>query len=216
MRNLSLLIVILLALNFSCKQSRNEKLDLNSGWQFSQFQDTSWMSANVPGTVQTDLIRLKKIKDPFIGTNEDSIQWVSEKNWTYKKSFSVPDELLKLKKHYLKFDGLDTYALVYLNDSLILSANNAFRRWEIDISNCLKTNNELFVHFKNTDSVEITEASKLTYELPEAPRVYTRKPQFQYGWDWGPTIKTMGIWRDVNLISFDVLRLNETFLKTKL
>ena len=215
MRNLPLLIVILLALTFSCKQSRNEKLDLNSGWQFSQSQDTSWMSANVPGTVQTDLIRLKKIKDPFIGTNEDSIQWISEKNWTYKKSFSVPDELLTLKKHYLQFDGLDTYALVYLNDSLILSANNAFRRWEIDISNCLKPNNELFVHFKNTDSIEIIEANKLTYELPEAPRVYTRKPQFQYGWDWGPTIKTMGIWRDVNIISFDALRLNEAFLKTK-
>lgn len=215
MRTLFLIPLIVSAITFSCSSPGNDRLKLNTGWQFLQSGETHWMPATVPGTVQSDLINLKKIQDPLIGTNEDSVQWVSERNWVYKKNFTVPKSFLGRKKNYLQFEGLDTYASVYLNDSLILTANNAFRNWEVDVSNRIKENNELLVQFKNTDSAEIIERNHLEYELPEAPRVFTRKPQFQYGWDWGPKIKTMGIWKDVNIISFNVLRIRDAYLRTK-
>lgn len=199
----------------SCEETPNETRSLNADWQFSEARINHWQPAEVPGTVQADLLRLGKIPNPFLKNNEDSIQWVSERNWRYKKQFSVSEKTLKRTKHFLNFDGLDTYAEVFLNDSLILSANNAFRSWHVDVSNALKAENQLLVVLKSPDSIEKVEAGKLPYKLPEGTRVFSRKPQYQYGWDWAPTLKTMGIWRDVTLQSYDVARITDIFLQTQ-
>jgi len=199
----------------SCnKTSQNQTTTLNGAWEFTASEDLNWKLGTVPGTVQTDLLRLGEIPDPFKGNNEDSIQWVSDKDWQYKRAFTLSEETLQKKKHLLRFHGLDTYATVFLNDSLLLTANNAFRTWEVDVSELLKLENEIRIAFSATDSTEKIEANKLNYELPEAPRVFTRKPQFQYGWDWGPKIKTMGVWRDVLLRSYNNTDIEEVYIET--
>lgn len=209
-------IIFLLVFAFiSCEEAPNETISLNGDWQFSEAGKNDWKTAEVPGTVQADLLRLGEIPDPFLKNNEDSIQWISTKSWQYEKQFSISEEILKRTKHFLNFEGVDTYAEVFLNDSLILSANNAFRTWEIDVSENLKAENELLVVFKNQDSIEENEAQKLSYKLPEGNRVFTRKSQYQYGWDWAPTINTMGIWRNVSLINYDIARAKNIFLETK-
>ena len=145
MKKSFLSIVLLFSILLSCKQSKKD-LEYNSlvnHWEFSQKGDSIWKPATVPGTVQTDLLNLGEIAHPFIGTNEDSIQWISEKNWTYKTQVSVSEEKLLKSKHFLRFEGLDTYADIYLNDSLIIKTNNAFRSWEVDVSDVLKVANEL-------------------------------------------------------------------------
>ncbi|MCH2489795.1 MAG: glycoside hydrolase family 2 protein [Flavobacteriales bacterium] len=207
--------LFLLFLICGCSQSPNEQLLLNDDWQFSEAGKNSYHPATVPGTIQTDLLSLGKIPDPFIGTNEDSIQWVSTKTWAYKKSFDLSEAILKKEHHLLRFEGLDTYATVRLNDSLILTANNAFRTWEVEVASLLKEQNELRIRFEPTTHFETEASNSLAYQLPEAPRVFTRKPQFQYGWDWGPKIKTMGIWRDVSLVSYDKLRIADAYFQTE-
>ena len=201
----------------SCNDTKQDfaSQKLHQNWKFSEENDNLWMPASVPGTVQADLLNLGKIPHPFKLNNEDSIQWISERNWIYKKQFSVSEEQLLKTKHFLQFDGLDTYASVFLNDSLLINTNNAFRTWEVDISDALQLENELKIMFQSTDSIEAAEAAKLQYSLPEAPRVFTRKPQFQYGWDWGPTIKTIGIFRDIKLQSYTAARLKDVFFQTK-
>ncbi|RZP18506.1 MAG: glycoside hydrolase family 2 protein, partial [Flavobacteriales bacterium] len=216
MKKSFLSIVLVLLIVLSCKPSKKD-LEYNyllNNWKFSQEGDSIWKPASIPGTVQTDLLNLDEIHHPFIGTNEDSIQWISKKNWSYKTAVSVTEETLLKSKHFLRFEGLDTYADIYLNDQLLLKTNNAFRRWEVDVSDVLKLENELKIILNSTDSIEKTEAEKLDYELPESPRVFTRKPQYQYGWDWGPTVKTMGITKDIALISYDKIRFKSVFLKT--
>ncbi|QNJ97585.1 beta-mannosidase [Constantimarinum furrinae] len=208
--------LLLLFLNLACSHEPvNERISLNANWQFSPLGNSHWQEAKVPGSVQMDLLRKKQIPHPFLLNNEDSIQWVSETHWEYKTRFRINDSTLQKQKHILQFDGLDTYASVYLNDSLLLKTNNAFRRWEHDISDLLLAENALRIVFESPDSIERSEALKLNYELPEAPRVFTRKPQFQYGWDWGPTLKTMGIWRDISLLSYENVRLKDAFVKTE-
>jgi beta-mannosidase len=209
-------VFILVAFS-SCKESKNdiEYQYLLKNWTFSQEGGSLSMPANIPGTVQTDLLSLNKIPHPFLGTNEDFIQWISKKNWQYNTQFSVSEKTLLKQKHFLTFEGLDTYTEVYLNDSLLLKTNNAFRCWEVDISDSMRLTNELKILFHSTDSLEQKEADKLSYVLPEAPRVFTRKPQFQYGWDWGPTIKTMGITKGISLVSYENTRFKDVYLKTK-
>ena len=216
MKKSFLSVVLLMSMLLSCVQSKKD-LEYNyllNHWEFSQEGDSIWKPATIPGTVQTDLINLGEIPHPFIGTNEDSIQWISETNWNYKTKVSITEETLLKSKHFLRFEGLDTYADIYLNDSLIMKTNNAFRSLEVDVSKVLKLENELKIILYSTDLFEKTESEKLDYELPESPRVFTRKPQFQYGWDWGPTIKTMGITKDIVLISYDKIRFKDVFLKT--
>ena len=216
MKKSFLSIVLLSLLVLSCKQPKKD-LEYNyllNNWKFSQEGDSIWKPASIPGTVQTDLLNISEIPHPFIGTNEDSIQWISTKNWSYKTPVSVTEETLLKSKHFLRFEGLDTYADIYLNDQFLLKTNNAFRSWEVDVSDVLKLENELKIIFNSTDSIEKTEAEKLDYELPESPRVFTRKPQYQYGWDWGPTVKTMGITKDIALVSYDKIRFKSVYLKT--
>ena len=216
MKLTSLFYLIFILFFISCKESKTdiEYINLSENWKFLQEGDSLWMPAIVPGTVQTDLLNLKKIPQPFKANNEDSIQWISERNWFYKTHFLVTEETFQKSKHFLRFDGLDTYASIFLNDSLILYTNNAFRSWEIDVSDILQFENVLRVKLQATDSIEKKASKKLDYELPEAPRIFTRKPQFQYGWDWGPTIKTMGIIKNIALISYKNIRFKEVFLKT--
>tara|TARA_B100000795_G_scaffold112494_1_gene83342 strand:+ start:60355 stop:62856 length:2502 start_codon:yes stop_codon:yes gene_type:complete len=199
----------------ACQESPNKVQSLNgSDWQFVETGAQNWKPAQIPGTVQTDLLRLGKIPDPFLLNNEDSIQWVSQRDWTYKKIFSVPSKILKKQHHILIFEGLDTYAQIVLNDSLLFKSDNAFRGYDFNVSKILQHENTLEITLGSPDTIENNAAARLNYQLPEAPRVFSRKPQFQYGWDWGPKIKTMGIWRDVSLFSYAEVRMTEAFIKT--
>ena len=217
MKLTSLFYIVFILFFISCNESKTdiERQNLSKNWKFSQEGDSLWMPATIPGTVQTDLLNLKKIPQPFKANNEDSIQWISERNWFYKTHFLVAEDALLKSKHFLNFEGLDTYASIFLNDSLIINTNNAFRSWEIEVSDILQLENDLQIKLQATDSIEKIASNKLDYELPEAPRVFTRKPQFQYGWDWGPTIKTMGITKGISLVSYENTRFKDVYLKTK-
>ncbi|WP_115462671.1 beta-mannosidase [Winogradskyella aurantiaca] len=193
-------LIILLILGCETKYDLPITIELNDNWEFRQQGDSLWRTATVPGNVFTDLMDHQLIKDPFVGTNEDEVQWVSEANWEYRTNFSLSEELLQKKDIELNFKGLDTYASVYLNDSLILNSNNAFRSWKLQPQALLKTNNELLVVLESPFKNEAIAKNRLNYELPEGNRVFTRKAQFQYGWDWGPKLNVVGIWRPIELV----------------
>ncbi|WP_411894262.1 beta-mannosidase [Winogradskyella sp. A2] len=207
-------ILFLIIFSFSCGPNHDVPitLEFNSNWQFKQVQDTVWRSAKVPGNVFSDLLDNQLIEDPFIGDNEKDVQWVSENDWEYLTTFSLDEEMLDRNHFDFNFEGLDTYAKVYLNDSLILKANNAFRSWEVDVKPILKSNNKLRLVFENTSKYEEKAKSKLPYELPAGDRIFTRKAQFQYGWDWGPVLNTSGIWKPIKLISSNNLRIKDGYI----
>ncbi|WP_231565552.1 beta-mannosidase [Psychroserpens sp. Hel_I_66] len=199
----------------SCKPKHDLpiSIDLHDNWQFKAVNDSIWQSATVPGNVHSDLLENELIKHPFIGANEDSLQWISETDWEYRTQFSVDKNIL-LKKHIeLNFEGLDTYASVFLNDRLILETNNAFREFTVDVTKNLKLKNELRIVFERTSISEEKEKAKLSYQLPEGNRIFTRKAQFQYGWDWGPKLNTSGIWRPVTISAWNDFKIKDTFIK---
>lgn len=110
-------------------------------------------------------------------------------------------------------EGLDTYANVYLNGNLILEANNAFRTWKVGVKKYLKKSNSLKIIFLSPFKIEEAKANNSPYKLPEGNRIYTRKAQFQYGWDWGPKYNTMGIWRPVYLEFWDEVKIEDIYVK---
>ncbi|MGY8988459.1 MAG: beta-mannosidase [Flavobacteriales bacterium] len=203
-------LFILLVFFSSCKKEESIVSQEITGWKFEY--NGNWHKAEVPGNNFTDLLNHHFIADPFYGTNEDSIQWVSEKDWHYKSRFSVTKNTLKNKKQYLVFNGLDTYAKVYLNDSLILVADNMFRKWEADVKGILKKENELRILFEPVSEKEKEKQTVLGYSLPGGDRVFTRKAGFHYGWDWGAKITPSGIWRKVELKIWDACIINDIYV----
>jgi beta-mannosidase len=198
-----------------------EKIEISSGWQFKQADSGEWMPATIPGTVHTDLLANKKIEDPFYRTNEHNQQWIDKKDWIYKTYIEVDSALLQKENIELNFKGLDTYADIYVNDSLILKTDNMFREYEISCKKFLKSGkNILKLYFHSPINEGLKRLQKLGYSLPASNdqsengglgdkkvSVFTRKAGYHYGWDWGPRFVTSGVWRPIFLQAWNNAKL---------
>ena len=102
----------------------------------------------------------------------------------------VSGRVRRLKRAHIElvFEGLDGPADVYLNDKQILTANNAFREFRVDVKPLLKSGaNQLRVVFPSP----ITAAQKIAakdiwqQQTKTPEESYLRKAAYEYGWDWG-------------------------------
>lgn len=228
MRLLSLAVLLMLVSTMIFGQSSNKgnRIELNKNWAFSEEGKEKWYPADVPGAVHTDLMANKIIEDPFYRINEKDIQWVGEKNWTYKTSFDVPAKILKSNNIELKFMGLDTYAKVYLNGVQIIDADNMFREWEADCKSLLKEKGNLLeIKFRNVFSENMPKWQNAPYRLMSFDNndqadiklnMYSRKAGYHYGWDWGPRLVTYGVWRPVYLEGWNNAKINNVFIKQEI
>ena len=213
MKRLIYSIVLILCFGCISKEDLPIITAIHLDWTFKKTNDSLWRSASVPGNIHSDLMNHNLIDDPFISDNALKLNWISETAWEYQSFFTVDEQIL-LKKHIeLDFEGLDTYASVFLNDSLILKTNNAFRKFQVDIKSLLKSENKLRLVFDKASISEDKAKHKLSYSLPEGNRIFTRKAQFQYGWDWGPTLNTSGIWRPITLNAWNDLKIENIHIK---
>ena len=180
-----------------------------------------WLSATVPGSVQQDLMAAGIVLDPFTGLNEAAIQWVGLTGWQYRRSIDVTPAMLARGHLDLVFDGLDTFAQVRVNGTALIAADNAHRRWRGEAKPLLHVGaNTLTIAFaspiRTLQPMVLAEKDPLPGEYDSAfgdePKgrqtsPYIRKPKYQYGWDWGPRIVTIGPWRPVLLEAWDDARI---------
>src|SRR5690606_35640905 len=183
-----------------------------SVWQFRDATTRSpWRSAVVPGCVHTDLRRHGLIPDPFWGTNEEALQWIEEREWEYRTTFTIKAQLLAEEVVELVADGLDTVATVVLNDTEVARTDNMFVGYRWNVKPLLRRGrNELRIRFGSAmDYIRShrTEHSPREINDPVGGCTRIRKQQCQFGWDWGPRFVTAGIWRDVRLEAWTENRL---------
>jgi beta-mannosidase len=188
---------------------------LHQGWQFKKRNKTSpletewasgdWQSAIVPGTVHQDLLAHGQIPDPFYGTNEEQVQWIGSEDWLYRLEFEVEAKTLELHNE-LCFDGLDTFATVWLNGEQILQTDNMFMPHRAAVAQVLRAGkNELRILFESAllRGRELEQKyGPVVHWNGDTSRVFVRKAQYHYGWDWGPVLMTAGVWRAVRLESY--------------
>ncbi|NTY02463.1 glycoside hydrolase family 2 protein [Deinococcus sp. JMULE3] len=165
-----------------------------------------WLEATVPGTVHGDLLRHGLIPDPFDGLNELDVQWVGQTAWTYRTTFTVTPEQLQSPHLDLCLDGLDTLCTVHLNGAAVLRSDNMFVPHRLDVRAHLHAGeNTLTLHFEpvlpHGRALEATHGTRAVWN-GDPSRVYVRKAQYHYGWDWGPVILTAGPWKDVTLHAY--------------
>lgn len=203
--------------------------NLHEGWKFRQARLTNWYPATVPGVVHTDLLQNKIIEDPFFRLNERGLQWIDKEDWVYETCFTLAADMMRKENMELVFEGLDTYADVYLNDECILKADNMFRCWSIPVRQYIREeNNILKVYFHSPVKIDVPKWDALPYQYPASNdqsengglfnkkiSIFARKAGYHYGWDWGPRLVTSGIWRPVYIRAWSDLRINDVFIEQK-
>src|SRR5690606_24409363 len=111
-----LFFLLLITSIVGCKKTTSELpivFNIHENWEFKSAKDSDWKSATVPVTIFTDLLDHKLIPDPFIETNEEKVQWVSDSTWVYRTTFKLTEDILNKENIELHFEGLDTYAKIY-------------------------------------------------------------------------------------------------------
>jgi len=159
--------------------------------------------AEVPGCVHSDLLRAGAIPDPLIDANELDVAWVAELDWTYTTTFDVSAAMLRHDRIDVAFDGLDTLATIIVNGTVVATTANMHRSYRFDIRDAVNEG-------RNDLSITFASAARRAEELrssaapwPSAsfgrPYNYIRKMACSWGWDWGPSLTTAGIWRDARV-----------------
>lgn len=193
--------------------SQLPSFEIANGWTVTytqSFQSPSLKSlppvaAIVPGSVYMDLFSNKQIADPFYADNHLKLGWIDSVDWTYQTSFNISDSILSQKNVDLVFDGIDTYADIYLNQHWLGRTDNMFRQWTFSVKQYLHTGEnvlQVMIHAAKpyVDSIALT---YLPLHYPDNNRVYARKAQYQFGWDWGPVMPGAGIWKKVWIDAYD-------------
>ena len=196
-----------------------KKQSLAGAWKFRQAGKKEWLPATVPGGVHTDLLALGQIPDPFVGDNEKRVAWVAEADWEYCHQFTVSPELMNEPQIWLVCDGLDTLATVTLNGVKLGSTANMYRQFRWDVKSLLKSGeNELLVAFTSPVRYCAEKQAQrpmfgVSQAIPGGPHL--RKAPCHFGWDWGPQLPPIGIWKDIRLEGYEGVRLEEVHLRQK-
>ncbi len=184
---------------------RSEQATLQDDLQ----RDADWLPAKVPGSAHEALWAAGRIGDPYTVDEQTRTAWLAERDFLYRCRFDLPSDLRTASNDevvQLCCDGLDTIATVYLNGHKLLHSDNMFLPATAVVTSLLRPrDNELCILFES--ALRIGRARQQEYgPRPvwngDASRVYVRKAQYQYGWDFGPTLLGAGPWRNVRLIAY--------------
>ncbi|XHH09831.1 MAG: glycoside hydrolase family 2 protein [Candidatus Bathyarchaeia archaeon] len=205
------------------------EVSLDGFWRFKGFKECNgeeqkayatnakvddWLLAEAPLTAHTNLLANQLIPDPFRGLNEREVQWVNQSEWWYRKEIDLTRDIVNREVVELVFGGLDTFATVWVNDAHVGEASNMFTPWRFNIKGVAKEGkNVVAIRFKPIYKVagELEEKHKHKYACLSSDnfsaRPYVRKAQYSFGWDWGPTLPTSGIWREAKIVAYNTVRL---------
>jgi beta-mannosidase len=191
--------------------------ELNEGWTVTALCGAApegllgqAVPASVPGCVSTDLMAARLLPDPYLGMNEELHGWVGRTAWRYRTVFDNeqpgPSERVSLI-----FEGLDTAATIKLNERVIAHTANMHRSYRFDVTELLQPgSNTVLVDFE----APVDYAETMSKALGPRPHVQAhpfnavRKMACNFGWDWGPDLPTVGIWRPVRLERWQVARIH--------
>lgn len=188
---------------------------INDGWQISEcgngeeetlmselIYKREWIDAKVPGDVHVDLFRAGKIRDPYFSDYSKECAWITEKDWLFKKTFILPANFKK-EKTKLIFEGIDTYSTIWVNGIKIGITDNMFREFAFDISELVNENedNEIIVKVKSIKKMMETFEYQKYFACFNTARIFARKAQCHFGWDWAPELPATGLWQGVKIES---------------
>lgn len=180
---------------------------------------TGFMDAVVPGDVTDTLVKYDIIKDPLLKDNSNNALWTKDLSWWYIKEFEVDEQLLEEEEIRLFIEQLDYNADIMINNHYVDGHKNTFVPFYQNVKRFLKVGkNQLVIRitsgveeFNDRDSISF-------YGMNANPlcnqRIYLRKPQYTYGWDWCKSLPTCGIGGEIYLDAFSSAKITSFRMDT--
>lgn len=182
----------------------------------AETQTTPWLDCQVPGDIHPALETAGLIPDPFLNQNVEACSWVASRDWWYRQEVAIPKTFTG-QSLQLVFDGIDTFATVYVNDAKVGETENSFLQYRFDVTDIIRPGetNFITVCIHATRSVlEKRDTSKYAACF-YTPRIFGRKAQCHFSWDWAPNLPAIGIWQDVRLEARDPGIIEEVQIRTQ-
>ena len=173
-------------------------------------QSDKWVTAQVPGAVQLDIMRGEAYAQPWwYGDNFHQFDWMESWYFTYKTHFKKP-ALKKDERLFFFSKGIDYQFRIYLNNQKIWEQEGMFTYVDLDLTNYLERENELKIVVMPIPTIGVPyEKGKESYRQNARE---SAKPAVSYGWDWHPRLVTRGIWDETGLIIRNQSRLSDVKL----
>lgn len=206
----------------SCHSDKtNQQVWIDSDWKLKKSGNTTWLQATVPGYVHLDLQQAGIIDSLYWAMNPRKYNDVGDTSWLYQTEFQVSHTQSSYVNKTIVFEGIDTYADVYLNDSLILVTDNMFLQYEANVAGVIKEgSNILRVKVKSPVRETRKIIQRYPFYSPEHAnadanniRKFARKAQYQFGWDWACPLIPSGIYRPVKLKFWDDFRITNVYIR---
>lgn len=188
---------------------------LTNNWTMKKIGDSTEYQCSVPCSVYKTLIENNVIPDPYYRENEYISTQICDDDYSFSTSFFVPKEFLHTDRIYLTFEGIDTISDISLNGSFLGHTDNMHRIWEYDVTALLNEGeNKLEVNIKSPNRY-VAQMDKKRHlwgvDTTMAGYTHLRKAHCMFGWDWGPILPDMGIWRPCTLSSYSGGRIKNVY-----
>jgi beta-mannosidase len=178
-----------------------------------------WLAVEAPADTYVALHAAGRIPHPFAAENETLCAWVKDREWWWRSRIEAapPDTDERV---LLIFEGLDTFATIWVNGVQVATTSNMFVEHRFDVGALLRadSDNEVLVRFTPT-ALKVADKQMDTWPIiadpiTESKRNFIRKAQFGWGWDWGPRLPTVGVWRAVRIERQRIAALNDVHFET--
>ncbi len=204
-------------------------VDLTGQWQFAEYPSSArkmsdldsvdWYTCNVPGSIYSCLAEAGQISVEQLYSSPESLDYIGDKPWVFRKSFDVNQDLLSSDKLELVFDGLDTITIIWLNGKLISRTDNMFVSHRINVTDALRSgSNTIMIKFESAVSSAKALMNKKNIfkdcHICHPEKAYIRKSIFHFGHSSCPTLSGCGIWRSVRLEAVQKARINDFHIRT--
>lgn len=190
---------------------------LSNGWKLRQAESLAELETSVPGSVFSTYMEHGRMEDPYWRDNEEKALKLMDMDYEYSILFRGEEVLFESEEILLVFEGIDTLSDLYLNDIWLGHTDNMHRTWEYSVKEILKREGENYLKVVLHTPLPYIQEAYRQCECDGSPECskgfpHLRKAHSMLGWDWGPRLPDMGIWRAVTLLGVLGGRLSDVYI----
>ena len=192
---------------------------MNGSWKMT-CGDGHTVTGQIPGSVYSFLLDAGEMEDPYYRDNELKALSLMEEDYTFERRFDLPERIARCPHQVIRFNGIDTLSDVYLNGVKLGSTDNMHIAWEYPVRGLLKEEGNILTVITHSPLCYIRKEDQKHHlgGAAEAMRGFPhlRKAHCMFGWDWGPRLPDQGIWKDVELLGWENVRILDVRVKQEI
>ena len=192
---------------------------MNGSWKMT-CGDGHTVTGQIPGSVYSFLLDAGEMDDPYYRDNELKALSLMEEDYTFERRFDLPERIARCPHQVIRFNGIDTLSDVYLNGVKLGSTDNMHIAWEYPVRGLLKEEGNILTVITHSPLCYIRKEDQKHHlgGAAEAMRGFPhlRKAHCMFGWDWGPRLPDQGIWKDVELLGWENVRILDVRVKQEI